>query len=72
MNTVSHLNYGLWRHPDDQAHRYTDIDYWIELAKLLEEGRFDNLFIADALGLLDVHGGNADASLRTGTQSPVQ
>ncbi|WP_235210626.1 LLM class flavin-dependent oxidoreductase [Caballeronia sordidicola] len=71
MNTVSHLNYGLWRHPDDQAYRYTDIDYWIELAKLLEEGRFDNLFIADALGLLDVHGGSADASLRTGTQSPV-
>jgi FMN-dependent oxidoreductase (nitrilotriacetate monooxygenase family) len=71
MNAVSHLNYGLWRHPQDQTYRYTDIDYWIELAQILDRGRFDNLFIADALGLLDVYGGGPEASLRTGTQSPV-
>lgn len=71
MNTVSHVNYGLWRHPDDQAHRYRDLDYWITLAKTLEDGGFDAIFIADALGLLDVYGGNADASLRAGVQSPV-
>ncbi|WP_069263983.1 LLM class flavin-dependent oxidoreductase [Paraburkholderia nodosa] len=71
MNTVSHLNYGLWRHPDDQTWRYTDVDYWTDLAKLLDEGGFDTLFIADALGLLDVYGGSAEASLRTGAQSPV-
>jgi FMN-dependent oxidoreductase (nitrilotriacetate monooxygenase family) len=71
MNTVSHLNFGLWRHPADQTHRYTGIEYWVELAKLLDEGGFDNLFIADALGLLDVYAGTPEASLRTGTQSPV-
>ncbi|MGJ4859370.1 NtaA/DmoA family FMN-dependent monooxygenase [Labrys sp. La1] len=71
MNSVSHVNYGLWQHPEDETYRYTDLDYWIELARILDEGRFDNLFIADALGLLDVHGGSAEASLRTGTQSPL-
>lgn len=71
MNSVSHVNYGLWQHPEDQTYRYTDLDYWLELARILDEGRFDNLFIADALGLLDVHGGSAEASLRTGTQSPL-
>ncbi|WP_395310951.1 LLM class flavin-dependent oxidoreductase [Mycobacterium sp. AMU20-3851] len=71
MDAVSHVNYGLWRHPRDQTHRYNTIEYWTELARILDDGRFDTLFIADALGLLDTHGGTADASLRTGTQSPV-
>jgi FMN-dependent oxidoreductase (nitrilotriacetate monooxygenase family) len=71
MNSVSHVNYGLWRHPRDQTHRYTTIDYWVELAQILDRGRFDTFFLADALGLLDTHGGSAAASLRTGTQSPL-
>lgn len=71
MAAVSHINYGLWRHPQEQSHRYTDIQYWIELAQLLEKGHFDCLFIADALGLLDTYNGNADASLSKGIQSPL-
>ncbi|MDM0005808.1 LLM class flavin-dependent oxidoreductase [Variovorax sp. J22G73] len=71
MSAVSHLNYGLWRHPDDQSWRYNELAHWTGLARTLEEGGFDSLFIADALGQLDTHGGSADASLRTGTQSPL-
>lgn len=71
MNTVGHLSPGLWRHPRDQARRYTDIHYWVELAKTLERGKLDGLFIADVLGVYDVYGGNADAALRTGAQVPV-
>ncbi|HEK1688700.1 TPA: 5,10-methylene tetrahydromethanopterin reductase, partial [Pseudomonas putida] len=41
MNTVGHLSPGLWRHPRDQATRYTDIHYWIELAQTLERGCID-------------------------------
>ena len=62
MSCVGHISSGLWRHPDDQAHRYTDISYWTELAKLLEQGRFDGIFIADVLGTYDVYGGTADAA----------
>ncbi|MHC6225503.1 LLM class flavin-dependent oxidoreductase [Pseudomonas sp. X10] len=71
MNTVGHLSPGLWRHPRDQATRYTDIHYWIELAKTLERGCIDGLFIADVLGVYDVYGGNADAALSSGAQVPV-
>lgn len=71
MNCVVHQNPGLWAHPDDQAHRYTDIDYWVDLAKLLERGGFDCLFLADVLGFYDVYGGSRDAALRQGAQAPV-
>src|SRR6201995_5513592 len=47
MNCVAHQSPGLWRHPEDQSWRYKDLTYWTELAKLLERGRFDGLFIAD-------------------------
>jgi long-chain alkane monooxygenase len=71
MNCVAHQSPGLWRHPDDQSHRYKDLDYWTELAKLLEQGRFDGIFIADVLGTYDVYGGDDVAALRQGAQIPV-
>ncbi len=71
MSCVGHIASGLWRHPADQAQRYTDISYWTELAKLLERGKFDGIFIADVLGTYDVYGGNADAAIAHGSQVPV-
>ncbi|MGJ7548642.1 LLM class flavin-dependent oxidoreductase [Pseudomonas alloputida] len=71
MNTVGHLSPGLWRHPRDQATRYTDIHYWVELARTLERGCIDGLFIADVLGVYDVYGGSADSALRNAAQVPV-
>lgn len=71
MNTVGHQSPGLWTHPRDQAHRYTDPDHWIELAQLLERGRFDGVFLADVLGVYDVFDGNHDAALRHGVQVPL-
>jgi FMN-dependent oxidoreductase (nitrilotriacetate monooxygenase family) len=71
MSTVSHGNYGLWRHPDDRTADYTDIGYWVDLAKTLDAGGFDMLFIADAVGQLDVHGGDASAALSRAVQTPV-
>jgi len=71
MNTVGHLSPGLWRHPRDQATRYTDIHYWTELARTLERGCIDGLFIADVLGVYDVYGASADAALSSAAQVPV-
>ncbi|MDO3650601.1 LLM class flavin-dependent oxidoreductase [Nocardia mangyaensis] len=71
MNCVAHQSPGLWRHPDDRSHRYTDLSYWTELARLLERGRFDGIFIADVLGTYDVYGGNDITALREGAQIPV-
>ncbi|WP_063063679.1 LLM class flavin-dependent oxidoreductase [Nocardia violaceofusca] len=71
MNCVAHQSPGLWRHPEDQSHRYKELSYWTDLAKLLERGRFDGIFIADVLGIYDVYGGNDIAALRQGAQVPV-
>jgi FMN-dependent oxidoreductase (nitrilotriacetate monooxygenase family) len=71
MNCVGHLSAGLWTHPRDRSETYKDMDYWINLARTLERGKFDGLFIADVLGLYDVFGGNADAALRQCAQVPV-
>ena len=58
MNCVAHQSPGLWRHPLDQSWRYKELGYWTDLAKLLERGLFDGLFVADVLGTYDVFGGN--------------
>jgi len=62
---------GLWRHPDDESHRYTELDYWVELAQTLESGGFAGIFLADILGVYDAYGGSGDAALRGGVQYPI-
>jgi len=71
MNTVSHQSPGLWTHPRDTGHRYTDPDHWTDLARLLEVGLFDAVFLADVLGAYDVYQGSADAALRHAVQAPL-
>ncbi len=71
MNCVGHQSPGLWRHPRDKSWTYKDMDYWVHLAKTLERGKFDGLFIADVLGVYDVLHGNVDAALRHSAQVPV-
>ena len=71
MNTVGHIQQGMWRHPRDQSSRYHDLDYWADLARTLEAGLFDGLFLADVLGVYDVYGGTAETSLRDAVQVPV-
>jgi long-chain alkane monooxygenase len=71
MNCVGHQSPGLWAHPRDRSWQYKDLEYWSELAQLLERGKFDGLFIADVLGVYDVYRGNLDAALRHSTQIPV-
>jgi alkanesulfonate monooxygenase len=65
-----HLSPGLWAHPRNRGADYNSLDYWVELAKILERGKFDALFIADGIGVHDIHGGSADAAIRAGAQFP--
>ncbi|GAB37483.1 LLM class flavin-dependent oxidoreductase [Gordonia sputi] len=71
MNCVAHQSPGLWRHPADRSWDYNTLDYWVELARLLETGGFDGLFIADVLGTYDVYAGTDEAAIRQGAQIPV-
>ncbi|WP_243794742.1 LLM class flavin-dependent oxidoreductase [Saccharopolyspora gloriosae] len=67
----AHLSAGLWRHEKDQGHRYKDVRYWTEYARLLEQGRFDGVFFADNAGYHDVYQGSAAGALADGAQLPA-
>lgn len=71
MNCVVHQSPGLWKFPGDQADKYNTVDYWVNLAKLLEKGFFDGIFIADVIGIYDVFRNGKDTALKTATQVPV-
>ena len=36
MHCVGHTAHGLWRHPRDRSDGYIDLNYWTELARLLD------------------------------------
>ena len=70
MNCVGHINHGLWTHPRDESHRFNELSYWTDLAKTLEAGLFDGLFIADITGVYDVYQNNIDLTLKESIQLP--
>lgn len=70
-NCVGHINHGLWTHPRDRTTEYNTIEYWTGMARTLERGLFDGIFIADILGVYDVYQGNIDLTLRESVQLPV-
>jgi alkanesulfonate monooxygenase len=71
MNCVTHQSPGLWRHPRDRSADYRRLGPWVELARTLERGLFDGVFLADVLGVYDVYGGGPAAALRQAAQVPV-
>ncbi len=71
MNCVGHQSPGLWSHPRDRSWQYKDLDYWTDLAKTLEKGIFDAIFIADVVGYYDVYKGSNHHALHQGVQIPV-
>lgn len=71
MNCVAHQSPGLWRHPKDQSYKYKDLDYWQDLARTLERGIFDGIFIADVIGYYDVYKGGNENAIREAAQIPV-
>ena len=71
MACVGHIQHGLWTHPRDRSTDYTRIGYWTDLARTLEAGGFDALFLADVLGVYDVLGASPDAAIRNAVQVPL-
>ena len=71
MACVGHIQHGMWTHPRDRSADYTSLDHWVSLARLLERGLFDGLFLADILGVYDVYEGSPDPSLRAAVQIPL-
>lgn len=52
MSTSGHQFPGLWKHPKDRSSRYHDIEYWTELSKTLERGKFNGILCVPRFSLL--------------------
>ncbi len=71
MNCVSHIQQGLWTRDDTRQRDYTSLEPWLDLARLLERGRFDALFLADVNGVYDIYKGGPETALREAMQVPA-
>ena len=71
MTTPTHQSPGLWRHPDNRADTYNTLEYWTDLAKTLERGTFDAVFLADVLGIYDVYRNSSAPALLDADQLPL-
>ncbi len=68
---ISHHSIGQWKHPLDRPlDGYRNVHYWVELAKILEAGFFDALFLADVHGTYSVYRGGRETAVRHGVQFP--
>ena len=64
---------------DHPGHRFNDLEFWLELAQLLEYGTFDAVFLPDVIGAYDgfrgqpgdrAHRSRADAQQRSAAAHP--
>ncbi|MBW4042947.1 MAG: NtaA/DmoA family FMN-dependent monooxygenase [Acidobacteria bacterium] len=70
INGVNLTSQGLWARPDQNTHRYTELSYWTELAKLLDRGGFDFLFLADSYGYPSLEGETPPVAFEQAVEIP--
>lgn len=71
MSTVGHLSPGQWKNPRDKSATKRKLGYWIDLAKLLERGGINALFLADTYGGYDTYEGSLNDCIRRAAQWPM-
>lgn len=71
MASVGYYLQGGWTHPDSRRERYTELSFWQERARLLDEAGFSALFFADVLGVYDTYEGRADAAVEGAVDFPI-
>jgi FMN-dependent oxidoreductase (nitrilotriacetate monooxygenase family) len=69
--SVENVIHGTWRQPESEQIKYNSIDYWVDLAKLLERGKFDLMFFADVIGIQGPHRGDFRKTAESSIHFPV-
>ena len=63
---------GMWRHPKDKINwDWSRPAYWQHMARTMERGLFDAMFIADELAPYNNYEGSSDATVKYAVQCPV-
>ncbi|WP_432561296.1 NtaA/DmoA family FMN-dependent monooxygenase [Kineococcus sp. SYSU DK003] len=71
INAPNLTSQGLWAHPEQTTLQYKDIDHWLDLARLLEDGGFDLLFLADSPGYPVLGGRTPDVTFEQAVEMPT-
>jgi long-chain alkane monooxygenase len=71
INAPNLTSQGLWAHPEQRSDRYLDLEHWTSLARLLEDGGFDLLFLADSPGYPVLAGATPDVTFEQGVEMPT-
>ncbi|KAL4952630.1 luciferase-like domain-containing protein [Aspergillus filifer] len=71
MCTVGHMSPGQWKDPEDRSATKRTLDYWVNLAQVLERGDIAVLFLADTYGGHDTYEGSIDNCIRRAAQWPM-
>ncbi|WP_155947815.1 LLM class flavin-dependent oxidoreductase [Rhizobium sp. 2MFCol3.1] len=72
QNGVNSHATGMWRHSKDKVGwSYTRPDYWEHMARTMERGLFDAIFIADELAPYSSYGDSSDATVKWAVQCPT-
>jgi len=67
---VSH-SHALWRNPAHDT-PFLALDFYLQIARTLERGKFDFVFFADRLGIADRYGQNLEVGIRYGDQDATR
>ena len=63
---------GMWRNPTDKiGFHFSRPSYWQHMARTMERGLFDAMFIADELAPYSTFAGSSDATVRYAVQCPT-
>jgi alkanesulfonate monooxygenase SsuD/methylene tetrahydromethanopterin reductase-like flavin-dependent oxidoreductase (luciferase family) len=63
---------GMWRHPKDKVGwHFARLEYWQHMARTMERGLFDGMFIADELAPYNTHEDSSDAIVQWAVQCPT-
>lgn len=71
LNSLTHLNPGQWKNPDNHCAGFMTPDYWEKLASTLEDALFDGVFFADVLGLHTQKDDESEYCMSRGIQFPL-
>lgn len=72
LHCPMHHSVGSWRLPRSLVgYHYARPPFWQDVARILERGKFDMLFLADGLGVSDRYGHSIETTIRYGVQCPT-
>ncbi|SHN86988.1 LLM class flavin-dependent oxidoreductase [Bradyrhizobium erythrophlei] len=67
---VAH-SHALWRNPSHEV-PFLTTEYYVEVARKLEQGKFDLIFFADRLAIADRYGNDKEVGIRHGDQDSTR